>query len=480
MFSACVLQDHTSHWLPHPAEPVEDSTTSVTGQKRRASIQLEKVPAKKAKGLEQDDVEILADEDGEELQKLTELVGKQTAEIESLKKEIEETNDERDDWRLKHFALEDDVKELKNSKGSKGGDSALKQMSKKLEASNKQKWEQKVQAGKSDYDTKLAEWKTKALAKIAELKQKHKDDVQDRLEAHKQNKEELITKHHKEMEQMKQKMADNQQENRKAKDECAQLKKDLKREQQEEIRKHKPETNDLVREKTVLLKEKQAEIRKLQDGYEREKERADRLNTSFKALDATNTANELTIKINETEKQNLEDAIKAKGAAFAEVTKEFRAKLISEGQRWLIQYNSSQDRAGSISLHQRACLDLRNANTHRDKQIGEMTAEIGSLKSKFEDAEAKVASLSADVVTAQELAATTQKNIDEKSKQIEALTADKQRLKVQLETTEAEMKKLSDLIIAEQKSEDGVGMTDADAEFVHGMIGAIEGGGHRS
>ncbi|KAK4546174.1 hypothetical protein LTR36_002311 [Oleoguttula mirabilis] len=411
MYSTCDFQCHTGHWLPIPSDLAEDSRTTPTSQKRKASSPLESEPAKKARG---DDGDEAADNTAEMFVEAMEHVEAQRAEVERTRSELEEVKEERDEWRLKFFGLEDDIKEIKRSRGSKEGDTMaqMKDKSRKLEESIKQKWEQKLQTQKEAADDKYDDLRFRFNKQLRADRQKFDTTLQARDAKLKKEKAELIAKNQKEISEMKQKTFDDRQEFKKDKDDLAQLKKKLKEEQQAEIHKHKPETALAVKEKTQQLKEKQIEIKKLQGAYGKQKDRAELLEKvvdqamlekkKLKEIIATNNDSIETLKI---ERDVRDEQIETLVRTHAEEKNCFAAKLKSEGDKWLIQNNIAQQSVHEAIQHRRACFDLRNANGRRDKQIETLAGDNERLKAKLEDCEVEVARLSADVVSEQKSSA---------------------------------------------------------------------------
>lgn len=332
----------------------------------------------------------------------TKQLAAQSAENERLRSELEEVSDERDEWRIKFLDVEDTIKELRKRKGSREEDNMaqLKEKSKKIEETIKQKWEKKLQEQKDDEEAKYADLKNRANARITELKEKGKQELQDRDAKLKKEKNLIMAKQQEELAEMKQKRL---QETKKDKESVAALKKTLKEEQQAEIKKHKPETAQAVKESKQQLKEKQAEIKKLQDSYGKMQERVDkyekgldRLGVEKQDLEKIVATNKSNIETLNSERQVLEGRIEAILRVHDREKTIMQNKLIEEGKKWLIQFNLAQQAGQNEISHRRACFDLRNANARRDKQIEALTADKESLKAKLEDAEVTVLRLSVD------------------------------------------------------------------------------------
>ncbi|KAK5124032.1 hypothetical protein LTR85_002229 [Meristemomyces frigidus] len=414
MYSACDFQSAAGHWLPAPSTSDEEATTAPMSQKRRAASPLESEPAKRARSDNGDDYEEAAISCADMLEKALEHVGAQRVVIERMRSELREersklveTEEERDS--LLYENAEYKAKEETRKTDRKAEESRMREnmkaTSKKVEEGIRQKWEQKLEDQKKASDEKYNDLRDRFNDRLAASREKHKSELQTRDAKHKKERDELIAKTQKEVNEMKQKASKTLQDLKRDKEDLAQLKKDLREEQQAEIRKHKPETAEILKEIKTQLKQKQSEIKKLQDAYGKLKAMADvfekgveTLSDDKKDLETIIATNKNDIEILNKERQVQDGYIETLLRVHEEEKTQLVDKLKSEGQKWQIQHENALESVRNAIYHQRACFDLKNANARRDKQIEKLAADNESLKAKLEDAEAENRRLSVDIV----------------------------------------------------------------------------------
>ena len=316
--------------------------------------------------------------------------------LECLKAELasaKEVEDERDQWRLKAFAADDDINELKaklQGAASKNKTANLA-TSKRLESEIKTKWEKKLDDLQDEHENKLEGWKTRYLqelkkrgsahdANVAELKIKHKEQQEAKDEAHAEKIRSL-------------KIADQQRqaELKAFKDEHRKIQANLKAEQQAKIKEAKPETNKLVKEKDNALKDSVQNVKQLRLTIEkmRTTERkleseVDRLEAEKKVFCKTIADKDLLVDQYDTTLKIRDDDLERLKQDKAQEKAEFEAKLQYEGRRWQLQYNNCAEMTRRLTQQQRSNLVLRNANDRNAKRIAELEIELLGAREESE------------------------------------------------------------------------------------------------
>ena len=475
IYATCDFQDPTGRWLPHHSETDSVAILSPPAAKRRASSPMAREPAKKAKSIagtevDGDEVEIVgssavaagedvpeklaerepaeqansvADDSAENddvdivSEKLFQLQ-RELAEEKSMTKrltcELEEAESERNEYRLKAFDAEAEANELRTSQTSRGGDSLAQRKadSQKVEQSVKSKWQQKLQTQKEHFEERIEVLTEKHQDKLEELRERHSEQQKAKDVALGKKHQDINKRIEDNRAKCRQLVNDARTSEKKTKEDAAQAKKDLKAEQQEEIRKYKPETAAAVKEQKELVKTKQNEILGLQDHCGKLKCKIDEYKVALDVLEQQK--HDLAEKVSKyRDKEDFLDGQLADVQGenellcknYAVERKAFDARCEEDGRKWQIQYNNAQEFMQKVIQHQRINFVLRNGNERRDRQIADQRDEISDLKTKLEGADAEVRRLSINVVP-------------------------------------------------EQKSEADANMTEADAEFVNGHTG--EGG----
>ncbi|TKA22470.1 hypothetical protein B0A50_08013 [Salinomyces thailandicus] len=255
-----------------------------------------------------------------------------------------------------------------------------KEQSEELRAKFQAKAELRIAEAKKIGEEKNGDLRDRANHNIRILQQRLSEAMQAKdAVSHRKQKEAQTAKHQLEISEMKEKVSNAHAELKEGKRQLEVERKKLKQEQREEIRKAKPETNAIIKEKETSLKVKQGEIRKLQDAVDN----ANKLD-DIKA--AENTA--LKGKIKELMEQLSSCVVDSRLARNEGAEKDramnflceqrlaeraqFAKTLEHEGRKWQIQFEAAQNAKALQMQVQRANHQLRTAGESRDRRVMEL------------------------------------------------------------------------------------------------------------
>ncbi|KAK5108072.1 hypothetical protein LTR62_008789 [Meristemomyces frigidus] len=383
--------------------------------KRKAAEQHEDPPTKKLKSTNETNQENNAADDSNALRLENEAIRKvvvqQTAKIkelnaDQLEKQAENANlrvtiDERNE---KIELLESEHKEWR-SKRRENVVSAIADS----ETAMRRRYEKRLQNQKNEFDARLQDQTDKVKAVLQKKDDVHAKKVADMVAkqaAALQAKEEAAAEKHESNKQLcvdkviaaKKKATEAMAENKAIKEQYGKLEKQLKREhaelikqtkakQKEEIVKQKPEHSQLIKQKNSELKNMTAALKKVNeellaskkdaktvdDTTVQLKEHKQALQSIINDKDEIISAQQLSLK---TWQLDMTNKTKIHEAEILDLHKQ----LVTGGQRWQVQLGIAKQTALDLVDEKRRNLMLVGMSSSRDERIKGLTAELEEVK----------------------------------------------------------------------------------------------------